>query len=153
MNEKLDLREYYLDINKISEYSNCLSVTRMLAKRLMENPYMTVKSFLDDLSDIDMAMLVDLIDSKDGQVDDFLIMAEMLATAEGCSRSETEDEFIQRMQTFINFCVVDSLGRKGFVKVYRENMSFDEDSGSNIIVEKLDIDYDALLKGYKDGQQ
>ena len=75
---------------------------------------------------------------SDHQYDDMILISEMLATGEGCDPSKTPDEFADRMRHMMTLMVIESLGRKGLVKVYRENMSFHPDMGSKIVVERID---------------
>jgi hypothetical protein len=41
------------------------------------------------------------------------------------------------MNAFCAFLAIEGLSRKGLVKVYHENISFGEDFGNKIVVEKL----------------
>jgi hypothetical protein len=61
----------------------------------------------------------------------------MLATGEGLEQSQGAEEISSRMDAFCAFLAIESLRRKGLVKVYHENISFGEDFGNKIVVEKL----------------
>ena len=68
--------------------------------------------------------------------EEMILISEMLAAAEGTNMGGTP-EVHQRLNLFITWLVFESLKRKGLVKIYYENISFGEDMGDKIIVEKI----------------
>jgi len=143
-----DKQHQYLTIqyDKIVADTTMLAVTRMLALNVSKNPYMSVKDFLETLSDGDLDLLLLVSEEEDNKhFGELIIISEILAQTEGIisehkSTDEMLDHTILRVQTLASFLAIEGLGRKGLVKVYRENMSFGEDQGHKLIVERLDVD-------------
>ena len=133
---------YSVDHTKVIQSQDCLAVTKLLAVDLMSRPYMQVGDFFKKLSNSDLATLMDVIEANDGvtpndQFSDLILISEMLASAEGLGNSETVDGITDRANQLISFLIIVSLERKGLVKVHYENMSFGEDMGDKIVVEKI----------------
>jgi len=115
-----------------------LPLTRTLAMDLSETGYMRPGDFLKSLTDGDVSALLTIADNDENpRLEEILLIAEMLATGEGLEQSKNADEITLRMNTFCGFLAIEGLKRKGIVKVYYDNMSFGEDFGNKIIVEKL----------------
>jgi hypothetical protein len=135
-----DYSNFGINYQRIVEDTDMLAVTRLLASTLMSNPYYTIGNFLTNLSDSDVDMLIS-VDTESMDVDplvgDIILIAEMLADAEGSSTDRSMDSVQARASQLIAFIVLESLARKGLVKLYRENMSFGDDMGDKIVVEKL----------------
>ena len=128
---------FSLDYDRISKGTSLMSITRMLALQMMRNPYINVGEYMQSLSDIDLDTLILLIDTE--SVDDnqnLFLISEMLACGEGLTASDDFDTFMGRMNQFIGFLIVESLNRKGLIKVHYENMSFGDDMGDKILAEK-----------------
>ena len=125
---------------KVAQSKDMLDVTRLLAFDLITNPYMSVGEFLKNLSDSNLEILMDLVEEDEDKVGsryaELLLIAEMLARAEGEDEGDI-DILTSRTNAFTSFLVIESLARKGLVKVYRENMSFGEDMKDKVIVERL----------------
>ena len=133
-----------------------LAVTRKLAIDLMAKPYMTVEQFINNLSDGDISQLLEMsVDDDDEDADpldsiaeteknlgDLVLIAEMLAVAEGLANSDGYDMVQNRVSQLIAFLAVESLARKGMVKSYPQNMSFGEDMAKKIIAERIDDESD-----------
>jgi hypothetical protein len=129
-----------------------LAVTRKLAIDLMAKPYMTVEQFINNLSDGDISQLLEMsVDDDDEDADpfdsiaeteknlgDLVLIAEMLAVAEGLESSDGYDMVQNRVSQLIAFLAVESLARKGLVKSHPHNMSFGEDMAKKIIAERID---------------
>ena len=126
---------YTVDLPKVVESTEMLAVTRLLASTLMVNPYINVGEYISKLSDADLGALNEMVDNS--KWEDIIVMAEMLATGEGLPSSETTEMFQDRMSGLCSFLVIESLKRKGLVKVHYENMSFGEDMGDKIVVERI----------------
>jgi len=127
---------YSLNYAEIAEYKSLMAVTRMLAKQMMDNPYIVVGDYIKELTDSDLKALMTA--EENGQFEDLILMSEMLATGEGCDQSPTDETFKERTNQLVTLLVIESLSRKGLVRVYHENMSFNEDMGDKVVVEKLD---------------
>lgn len=128
---------YTVNYVEVLKSKDVLSVTKLLATQLMNNPYTSVGDFLQSVPDAD---LLTLIADDDGEqhYGDHILISEMLATAEGLDSSKDFDEFKDRSSQLMGFLIIESLKRKGLVKVYYENMSFDDSMGDKIIVEKME---------------
>jgi hypothetical protein len=131
---------YYVNCAEVSKQNDLLAVTRMLAKDLQINTFMTVGDFMKSLSDDDLRILMEGSDyAENGEMlDDIMLIAMMLSTAEGAKDIDTLDDVHAMVNRFIGFLVVESLGRKKLVKVLHQNMSFDEDMGDKVIVERIE---------------
>lgn len=130
---------YIINFQKIVSDKSFLPVTRLLAADMMENPYITVGDFLKGISDNDLAQLIELsnVIEEEDTGEDFILLTEMLAAGEGLSFSNDVDEVQMRVNQFVVMLSIESLYRKGMVKIYRENMSFGEDMYHKIVAEKL----------------
>lgn len=138
--DKNDLSEYHVDLSKVANEKQMMSMTRLLAVELMDNPYKTVGEFFSELSDEDLQKLVDIVETN-GESDrtgELLLMMQMLHGAEGLgTKFDNIDGVTKRVNAFSMFAVVTSLHRKGMVKVHFDNMSFGDDMGSKIVVERI----------------
>ncbi len=137
-----DMSSYSVDHAKVIQSQDCLAVTKLLAVDLMARPYMQIGDFFKKLSDTDLTTLMDVVESNDGettndQFSDLLLIAEMLAGAEGLGGGESVDMITDRTNQLISFLIIVSLERKGLVKVHYENMSFGDDMGDKIVVERI----------------
>jgi hypothetical protein len=133
-----------------------LAVTRKLASDLLKKSYMTVGQFISNLSDGDISQLLETsVDDDDEDADpfdsiseternlgDLLLIAEMLAVAEGLPNSDGYDMVQSRVSQLIAFLAVESLARKGLVKSHPHNMSFGDDMAKKIIAERIDDESD-----------
>ena len=146
--------EFTINYEKLTESFSLFEVTKSLAKKLMSTPYMTVADFLVSLKDEDLTLLLEasVVDEDDSEEDtynenavglqDLILISEMLATAEGLDSSDSLEISNKRLSHLVSFLAIESLGRKGLVKVYQKNMSFDEDMSRKIIAERIENDSD-----------
>ena len=144
--------EFEINYDSVLAYKDCMPVTRLLAADLMQNPYLTVGIFLKNLSDSDLATFSEIVEAnfdieeedtvEDPRLADLVLIAEMLSRAEGIT-SANDTELQQTVNKFMVMITMESLARKGLVKVYHNNMSFGEDAADRIVIEKLkDFDND-----------
>lgn len=139
---------YSINYTEVIKNKSVLSVTKLLAHQLMENPYITVGEYIKDLPDGDLDTLSECIEAE--HYEDIILIAEMLATAEGCDQSPDFESFKDRADQLVGLLTVEQLGRKGLVKVHHENMSFSEDMAKKVLVERIDgLDYNSILRGYE----
>ncbi len=136
------------DINydNVIECKECLGVTRLLAADLKVNPYMTVGHFLKNISNADLKILNDIVENHSGieeddevtdpALADLVLIAEMLGRAEDV-HSETDEDLMKRVNHFMIMITCENLARKGLVKVFYENMSFGDDAGHRMVVQKI----------------
>ena len=133
-----DVAELRLQYGKVMQTESFLTSTRLLAGLLKENPYITVHKYLELVSDSELQVLVDRIDKykRDveelgeenagyGVLEEVLVLAEMLSTAEGV-KSQSLDDVQENLNSMTAFILCESLARKGLADVIRENMSFDQ---------------------------
>lgn len=129
---------FTLNYQRIVNEKGMLSITKLLASSLIHNPYMRVGDFMKELSDWDLDVLLHLCDDEENEhFEELVLIAEMLAVAEGLD-SGTVEVIHERTNHLITLFAIESLHRKGLAKVFHENMSFGEDMGDKIIVQKLD---------------
>ena len=131
--------EYSINYGKVLHEESFLPVTRLLAADLMKNQYMPIGDFIKSLSDNSLEQLNEICeDENHPNFEEIILISEMLAAAEGTNVGGTP-EVHQRLNLFITWMVIESLKRKGLVKVYYENISFGDDMGEKIIVEKINF--------------
>lgn len=124
--------------DKVIKCKDFLPLTRTLAMDLSESGYMRPGDFLRAMADSDVDALLDIADNEGNpRLEEILLIAEMLATGEGLEQSKDAEQVTERINSFCGFLAIEGLRRKGLVKVYYENISFGEDFGDKIIVEKL----------------
>jgi hypothetical protein len=135
---------YTIDFSKVVTSKDFLATTRLLAANMMANPYITVGDYLKDITDEDLKTLLERSEfvDEDDIGEDFILISQMLATGEGLDFSSDIDQVATRVSQFIMYLTLESLHRKGMVKIYRENFSFGEDVGHKIIAEKMPDDLD-----------
>jgi len=130
---------YFVNCSLIAEDKGLLDVTRQLAKRLIQVDYMTVGEFFQYLPDESLKVLLhgsEMTDENPNMLDDILLIAMMLAGAEGASEIKDEHDAMKAVAQFTSFVALESLFRKGLIKLYRENMSFSDDLGNKIVAER-----------------
>ena len=131
--------EFSINYGKVLHEESFLPVTRLLAADLMKNQYMPIGDFIKSLSDNSLEQLNEICeDENHPNFEEIILISEMLAAAEGTNIGGTP-EVHQRLNLFITWMVIESLKRKGLVKVYYENISFGDDMGEKIIVEKINF--------------
>jgi hypothetical protein len=136
----MDQINYSVVHDEVINNTSLLVVTRLLALDLKNNPYKTIGDFISKMNEFDLQVLVDKINeaSETKEPDsDILLMSIMLAIAEGVDFN-LDIEGVTKCHNYLtNFIVIESLGRKGLVKVHHKNMSFGDDCDDKIIVEKI----------------
>lgn len=134
--------EFDADASFTINYKNIASdksmsrLVRCMAIDIMENPYTSIGEFFEKLTDDEVQDLVERCEDTDNpQFAEIVLMAEMLAVAEGLDQGN-EDTIHMRTNQFCVLIACESLGRKGLANVFRENMSFGEDMGDKIVAIK-----------------
>ena len=95
--------------------------------------------YIKSLSNENLESLIDEQSRTDSHsYDNLMMMAEILATGEGCDVSSTVEEFKDRLEQLIIYLNFESLKRKGLVKIHYENLSFGDDMADKIVVERID---------------
>lgn len=129
---------FEINYQRITECMDMLPITRLMAFERLQNPYITPGEWLKSLSDSTISELLNISETQDENehAAELMLLTEMLVQGEGLS-SDSEDAMIKNLNLFVSLLAIEGLARKGLVKVYRENMSFGEDMGKKIIVEKI----------------
>lgn len=132
--------EYTINLEKIAYEKDLSPVTRTLALDLMKNPYLSPGDFFQNLTDAEVSILLEMVESKDdGTLEneaEVLLLSQMLARAEGVV-TDSIDEIVNHMSYLAMLVASVSLARKGLVKVNYENLSFGSDMMDKIVVEKI----------------
>ncbi len=135
-----DEGEFSINYEKVLHEETFLPVTRLFAADLIKSQYMPIGDFIKSFSDNTLEELNEICgDENHPNFEEMILIAEMLAAAEGTNIGGTP-EVHQRLNLFITWMAIESLKRKGLVKVYYENISFGDDMGEKIIVEKINFD-------------
>ena len=133
-----DEGEFSINYEKVLHQETFLPVTRLLAADLIKNQYMPIGDFIQSLNDNVLEELNEIsADENHPNFEEMILISEMLSAAEGTNMGGTP-EVHQRLNMFITWLIFESLKRKGLVKIYYENISFGEDMGDKIVVEKID---------------
>lgn len=133
--EEFEPTGYTVNLNNVIKDTSILAITRLLAHNLLNNPYFTLKDFLTSITDDDLAILNQK--AEDTELEDIMLITLMLIQGEGLEFNENDEKLRNNIGQMIMFLTIETLARKGLVKAYRENMSFGDDVGDRIIVEKL----------------
>ena len=139
--------DFDINYDNVIASKECLSMTRILAADLKNNPYMTVGDFLRNISKSDLAILSDIVEQHmgfdeedevtDERMADFVLITEMLSRAEGLI-SEDDDDLTRKISQFMVMVTMESLYRKGLIKLYHENMSFGKDVEHRVVAERIE---------------
>ena len=133
-----DEGEFSINYQKVLHEDSFLPVTRLLAADLIKSQYMPIGDFIKSLNDNVLGELNEIsADENHPNFEEIILITEMLAAAEGTNFGGTP-EVHQRLNMFMTWLVIESLKRKGLVRIYYENISFGEDMGDKIVVEKID---------------
>lgn len=127
---------FSVNIHRVAQDKEVLTLVRLLASQLIITPYLRVGDFFKNLSNDDLEILEEISDENHEHFDNLLLVAEMLATGEGLDHG-TIDIIHDRMNQLLIFIAMEGLYRKGLIKLYHDNMSFGEDMGNKIVAAKL----------------
>ncbi len=137
MDEDLNI-DFPFEINyeKIVQTKSLLPMVRLLAADLMKNPYMTLGLYFQTAKDTDLELILESSEDEDDErLSDILLMAEMLAKAEGVITEDIEDVYVH-LNTFITLAAVASLDRKDLIDAEYDNMSFGEEYSKHIVAKR-----------------
>lgn len=130
---------FKVQYNRIISDDAFLSSTRLLAMDIKTRGYILVSEYLQNLPDIDLKTLIHVSERPDdNDFGELLLIAEMLATAEGLDSSIDEETIYNRTKMLVAFLAVESLFRKGIIRIFRENMSFGEEYMDRKVAERID---------------
>lgn len=132
-----DYNGYIVNIPEVVKDKKSLYLTRLLAAQIRDDNYMTVGEFFKNLGDNDVEQLLEYSNmDTEKQVEQLLLICMMLITAEGLENADDMETARKHLAQLVGFITLESLYRKGLIKLYHENMSFDENE-NKIIAEKL----------------
>lgn len=127
---------FTINYDKILGTKNILPMTRLLAADLRQNPYMTPGLYFQSANETDLELIMEISeDDEDERMSDLLLMAEMLARAEGVE-SEDMDAVAHHLNSFISLAAVTLLDRKNLVDAVYDNMSFGSEYSKHIIAKR-----------------
>jgi len=127
------------DINhEMIMQAEMMSCTHDCVRMIQKNEYLTVGEYLQHITTSQLDEMLDVAEDEDNpKMEEFLLIAEMLARAEGLSASEDFDVLQKRVNILVELISIESLYRRGMIKIYRENFSFGDDMNTKKIAEKL----------------
>jgi hypothetical protein len=129
--------DFSINYEKVLHQETFLPVTRLLAADLMKSQYMSIGDFIKSLSDDVLYELNKIAEDENNlHFEEMILLTEMLAAAEGTNIGGLP-QVHDRLNMFLTMLVFESLKRKGLVKLHYENISFGEDMGDKIVVEKI----------------
>ena len=137
MDEDFDFT-FPMEINyeRVLKTNSILPMVRLLAADLMNNPYMTIGAYLQRARDEDLQLILEASeDEEDERLSDILLMAEMLAKAEGVE-TDSFEEVYKHLNCFITLAAVASLERKGLIEADYDVMSFGEEFAHHAIAKR-----------------
>ena len=127
---------FEINYEKILNTNSILPMVRLLAADLMKNPYMTIGAYLQRARNEDLQLILEASeDEEDERLSDILLMAEMLAKAEGVETDSIEDVY-KHLNSFITLAAVASLERKGLILADYDVMSFGEEFAHSTIAKR-----------------
>ena len=127
---------FKINYEKLLKTKDILPMVRLLAADLMKNPYMTIGTYLQKARDSDLQLILESSeDDEDERLCDILLMAEMLAKAEGVETDSIED-IHNHLNAFITLVAVASLERKGLIDADYDVMSFGEEFAHHTIAKR-----------------
>jgi hypothetical protein len=125
-----------INYERVLKSNNILPMVRLLAADLMKNPYMTIGTYLQKARDSDLQLILEASeDEEDERLSDILLMAEMLAKAEGVETECIEDVY-KHLNSFITLVAVASLERKKLILADYDVMSFGEEFAHHTIAKR-----------------
>jgi hypothetical protein len=129
---------FEINYDLILNNDGMMSITQDCVRAIRKNAYLTPGEFLQSVMNSDLQEALEVADDEEhDNYGDFMLLAEMLARAEGLDAAQDFEEMRHRMSLVVSFIVVESLHRKKMVKVYHDRMSFGDDMSKAVIVEKL----------------
>ena len=127
---------FEINYENIVKAKDILPMVRLLAADLMANPYMTLGAYFQTAKDTDLELILEVSeDEEDERLSDVLLMAEMLARAEGVETKDFDDVH-KHLNIFITLAAVASLDRKDLIDADYDVMSFGEEFAQHTIAKR-----------------
>lgn len=134
---------FSVNIHEIANTKRLMNITTQLAKRIIDQGYITVGDAISSISDRDLDKLITLIPTDDNmdtlteQSGELMLISELLAFAEGLPSSNAED-IMTRTSLLTKLLMFESLYRKGIILAYHSNWTLDLDiNNDSILVEAI----------------
>lgn len=132
-----DLSDYCVNLEVLATADKVEPSIRKLAATLLKQQYMTVGQWLESLSDseIDEVRAFAYTDSPRYNAEQMILLTLVLATGEGCPVENVSDlrKATGLTQLFVAAAV---LGRRDELIVFYQNMSYGDDAGDALIVQR-----------------
>ena len=136
--------EYSVNFQQVVNKKQYTSSTRLLCYEIMNNGYANVGDFFKNLPQADLDKYLEISEDPEGELfEELVLLTGILASAEGVDvdlNPESEkaaEEMSSKCSQLIMLFTIESLHRKGMVKLYHENITFGDDMGNKTLVEKL----------------
>lgn len=129
------LQTYHINLMEVFRSKEWTQATKLLAAKLMDNPYYSVGMFMQTITDTELEYFQEISERHD--CDELVLLTLMLLHAEGTD-VKNELEFEQHFSSFKMFLAGTALERKGMIKVNYENFSFNQDAGDKIVFERIE---------------
>lgn len=132
--------DYVLKLDAVANSKKTLAVTRIIAKLSMERQYMTIREILSEMSDLDIAHVLQLSmvnpflgeNEANPLYTEFFTFALTFVTAEG-STSIKKSNIDLLMNQVVSVLSFEGLNRKGFIDFYPDKIVFGENTDREII--------------------
>jgi hypothetical protein len=136
---------YNLNYGNIANAEWLCPTIRLTALDLQKNPYISVGDWflklsvnsLNELQDIAERAFEDADNADNEDIEQMMILAMMLASAEGTDDIGNMDHMKKQLSKIIMLVTLVALERKGLVRVWYENMTLGADMEGVPLVEKL----------------
>lgn len=147
----------YVDLNEVIKSKKYSKYVKRLAKTIQNDGFCTVADFLRGLTlaELDDFMLI-LSDASDDRVDQCVLVTTLLSIGEGLDINFEDDVDLDifnltisnRLEFLIKYTLFESLGRKGYLRMFYENWTLDVDViNDSIVVESLNDNITEMIKG------
>lgn len=142
----MNSKDYMVNYFAVAE-RNDNSLSTKLAKKLVDNPYITTSKFIKSLSDKDIDRLIDigerlreegiLTDQHKADGKEFVLLAVMLKDAEGVELPLNEENAVYLTTKLFTFVAAEKMVREGLCRVLYENMSFDIELDNKPFIQRI----------------
>lgn len=152
MNEE----QFTLNIEGIAADATYMSVTRLLASTLLQQPYLTVGEWLAKVSDNDLKLLIEAAEEASGDdvevepnspFENVMLISMMLMLAEGLDLEEAE--VYENANVFVVMLTMEGMSRKKLVDIDYEHLSFGSEFKDVVVVKKRP-ELDDYIEGLED---
>ena len=135
--------EYSVNFQQVVNNKQYTSATRLLCYEIMNQGYANIGEFFKNMPQADLDKYLEITDDPEGDpFDEIVLLVGILSTAEGIdvdlAPTDESAEIMASKCTHLSMLfLLEDMHRKGVVKLHHENISFGEDMGDKVLVEKL----------------